>query len=84
MTVVATLGFFRIRGLAGFAVDEGFPFRWYWYTDVIHDSQPGYGYSSLGCVFDIIIWSLAIIVVGLCVEYIVQRFLERHAHETTA
>ena len=81
ITVIALLGVFRTRGLVGFAEDEGFPFRWYWYTDFIPEGKLGYGYSWSGLVFDIIIWSLAIIAVGMCVEYIVQRFWRKHSLE---
>ena len=74
MTVFAVLEVLRMRGMVGFTAHQGIPFRWYWYTDISTQYDPGYSFSWSGLALDVAIWSIAVLVVGLVVEFIVQRF----------
>jgi hypothetical protein len=84
VTVFAVLAVCRFRGAVGFAAHRGYPFTWYWYTDVSSNDDPGYGYRWSGLVLDIAIWLLAIIAFGLCVEYMLQRFSKKHETKTAS
>src|SRR5438445_5810694 len=77
-TVFAVLAVFRFRGAVGFSAYQGFPFTWYWVTDLVVNNDPGYGYRWGVFVLDVVIWLLAIIAFGLCVEYVAQRFSRKH------
>ena len=77
-TVFATIEMLRFRGAIGFAAHQGIPFKWYWYTDLVHNDEPGNGYLWSGLALDILIWFCAIVAFGLCVEYIARRFWRCH------
>ena len=72
-TVFAVLAVFRFRGAVGFSAHQGFPFAWHWYTDLVVNNDPGSGYRWCVLVLDVVIWLLAIVAFGSCVEYIAQK-----------
>ena len=81
-TASATTAMLGFNGgdLAG---HRGFPFVWYWWTDVIVDNSP-FGYRWFGLIADVAFWVVAIVVFGLLVERITQRFFRQYEHTTAA
>jgi hypothetical protein len=65
-------------GLGG---SRGYPFAWYWWTDVSINDSPLSGYRWHGLVADIVFWLAAIIGLGLFIEWVIPRFSRRY--ETT-
>ncbi len=82
-TVFGALEILRVRGSVGFAAHQGFPFKWYWNRDISTQYDPGYGYIWSGLVFDIVIWSVAVVVMGSFIELILQRFTRKHESKRT-
>ena len=82
-TAAATVIMLRFDG-GGFAGQQGFPFAWYWWTDVSMNGSPTRGYRWPGLVADVVIWVVVIISFGLLVERIAQRFFRQHEHTTAA
>ena len=58
----------------GFAGSRGFPFAWYWWTDVSVNDNPFSGYRWGGLIADVVFWLAMTIGLGLVVEWITQRF----------
>ena len=83
-TVFATLEMLRFRGAVGFAAHQGFPFHWYWYTDLIHNNEPANGYIWSGLVLDVVSWLFAIVLLGWCVEYIARRYCSNDESKSAA
>lgn len=82
VAVFATLAMLRVQGAVGFAGNQGFPLAWYWWTDVIANDDPGYGYRWSGLVLDVVFWTCVIVAFGLLAERITQRFGNRSESQT--
>jgi hypothetical protein len=76
-TVFATMEMLRFRGAVGFEAHQGFPFKWYWYTDFQNNDKPNNGYLWSGLALDIIIWLFVIVVFGWCVDHLARRFRKK-------
>jgi hypothetical protein len=66
----------------GFSGQQGFPFAWYWWTDVSFNGSSTRGYRWVALFADVVIWVVAIISFGLLVERVAQRFFRQHEHTT--
>jgi hypothetical protein len=76
-TATATVAMLWFDG-GGFAGRRGFPFAWYWWTDVSINDSPLSGYRWSGLIADVVIWLVVIIAFGLLVERIAQKFSRRY------
>jgi hypothetical protein len=74
-TVFATLA--TMRAEVAFAGHQGLPFRWYWWTDLIANDNPTWGYYWGGLAADVFIWVSVILASGLLVESMVRRLARR-------
>ena len=63
---------------------RGYPFAWYWWTDVSVLGSPFSGYRWPGLIADIVIWLSVTIAFGLFVERITQRYSRRHQSTNAA
>lgn len=78
-TVILTFFMFVYQG-AWFEGRRGFPFAWYWWTDISINGSPTHGYRWGGLVADVVICLVAVIVFGILVERTAQRIVGRNAH----
>ena len=81
-TAAATVIMLRFDG-GGFAGQQGFPFAWYWWTDVSMNGSPTRGYRWPGLVADVVIWVVVIIsVLALGVAYVLRSGILREPEGT--
>ena len=71
-TIAVTVAMTAFQG-GGFSGQRGYPFAWYWWTDMSVNGSPMSGYRWTGLIADVVIWVVAIIYFGLRVERFVQK-----------
>lgn len=79
MIVAAVFATFAtMRAEVGFAGHQGFPFAWYWWTDLQVNYNPTQGFLWGGLVADVLVWLFVVIAFGLLVEWVVKKCLKQH------
>ena len=68
-TVYGTMATMSVHGLLGMAGHQGFPYPWFWWSDLATQYHPGYEYRWSALVLDVVIWLFVIVAVGLGFEH---------------
>jgi hypothetical protein len=68
-TIYSTLLTMTVYGAIGFSGSQGFPFRWYWWTDLTTQYHPGQEYRWGALALDMVIWLFIVVAIGFGVEH---------------